>query len=90
MAVVYDEVFISTMKEINVCKGAIKKLSRTLADMEKKYGMATAEFMEGLGRGQMRCTRDYKRWHDSYAGLMDWEQRLKEFQEILENAAKTA
>ena len=89
MGVVYDEVFISTMKEINVCKNEIRKLSKVAYDMETKYNLSTVEFMERFNSGTMGEGKDYREWYDSYAGLKGWEQRLKEFQEILENAAKT-
>ncbi len=88
MGVVYDELFISTMKEINVCKGAIRRLSGTLNDMERKYNLTTAEFMDKYDSGKMEDGRDFKEWHDSFIGLKSWQQRLKEFEEILGNAKR--
>ncbi len=88
MGVVYDELFISTMKEISVCKKAIKKLSKTLNDMELKHNMATAEFIVRLREGKMRDETDYAKWHDSFVGLNSWEERLREFEEILRSAEK--
>ncbi len=83
MAVVYDEVYISTMREIRVCKEAIKKLSRVLGEMERRYGISTAEFMDRFGGCGMVNNRDYEKWHDSFVGLKSYEKTLKEFEEIL-------
>lgn len=88
MGVVYDELLIATMKEMNVCKKAIKKLSGTLNDMETKYNLTTAEFIERFENGRMRDEKDHIKWHDSYSGLKAWEQRLRELEEIIENAGK--
>ncbi len=88
MVVVYDELFISTMKEINVCKKAIRRLSKTLSDLETKYDLTTAEFIERFNDGRMRAEKEYIKWHDSFMGLKNWQQRLKEFEEILANASK--
>lgn len=88
MGVVYDELFIAAMKEMNVCRNTIKRLSKALADMELKYDMSTAEFMERFRGGKMGDGKDYEKWHDSFVGLKTWEQRLKEFEEILGNASE--
>ncbi len=83
MGVVYDELFISTMKEISVCKNVIKKLSKTVNDMELKHNLTTAEFIERLREGSMGDSVDFVKWHDSIVGLKSWEERLKEFEKIL-------
>ncbi len=83
MAVVYDEVYISTMREIRVCKETIKRLSKSLGEMERRYGISTKEFMDRFGGCGLINSRDYEEWHDSFVGLKSWEKRLKEFEEIL-------
>ncbi len=88
MGVVYDELFISTMKEIDVCKKAIRRLSKTLSDMETKYNLTTAEFMERFKDGRMGKEKEHMEWHDSYAGLKNWQQRLKEFERILQDGTR--
>ncbi len=88
MGVVYDELFISTMKEINVCKKAIRKLSRTLAGMETKYGLTTAEFIENFNDGRTVEEKDHVKWRDSFTGLKNWQQRIKELEQILRDGTK--
>jgi hypothetical protein len=83
MAVVYDELYISTMREISVCRKKIGKLRRILDDMERKYQLSTSEFIRKFTEGAMRDHKDYLAWYDSYQGLGNWEERLKGFHEIL-------
>lgn len=86
MGVVYDELYISTMREINVCASVIQKLERVVADMERKYHLKTSEFMERFTKGGMEDNKDFMTWHASYERLKYWEGRLKEFKDILQNA----
>jgi hypothetical protein len=90
MGVVYDELLIATMKEMNVCRKAIMRLSKALADMEIKYDMSTAEFIERFTDGRMGDGKDYVKWHNSFAGLKNWEQRLREFEQILRDGTGAA
>jgi len=85
MSVPYDELFISTRREINVCEGAIRKLRRTLDDMEDKYRMGTQEFIGRFGRGELRESEDFLLWRESGEGLKRWEERLEGLREILQN-----
>ena len=86
MGVVYDELYISTMREMDVCAGAILKLERVIRDMERKYHLKTPEFMERFSKGGMEDNSDFVTWHASYVRLKHWEGRLKEFKDILRNA----
>ena len=83
MGVVYDELYISTMREIEVCRQSIRKLKKNLGRMEKKYHLGTAEFVERFNEGTLEHSEDYVAWHTSCEGLKRWEERLKEFYEIL-------
>lgn len=87
MGVVYDELFIATMKEIDVCRGAIGRLSKVMADMEKKYGMTTEKFLKEFSDGRIGGGEDYTKWHDSFLGLKNWEDRMKEHERILRGRA---
>ncbi len=88
MGIVYDELFISTMKEIDVCKRAIKRSAGILNDLERKYNLTTVEFMEKINGGKMEKDKDFKIWSDSVEGLKSWQERLKELEEILANAKR--
>ena len=83
MAVVYDELYISTMREISVCRKKIGKLKRDLGEMERKYGMSTEEFIRRFREGGMREHKDFSVWHDCHEGLRNWEERLRGYHEIL-------
>ncbi len=83
MGVVYDEVYISTKREIDVCEKAIKKLSRTISEMERKYQIKTAEFIAGFNEERIESNNDFLFWRESVDGLKRWEERLKGFREIL-------
>ena len=85
MAVVYDEVYISIMREIRVCRKKIEKLKKDLGEMERKYWIGTEEFIRRFGEGGMREHKDFSVWHDRYEGLKNWEERLRGFHEILES-----
>jgi phosphoglycolate phosphatase-like HAD superfamily hydrolase len=85
MSVPYDELFISTRREINVCEGAIRKLRKTLEDMESKYRLETREFIARFGRGEFRENEDFLLWRESGEGLENWEERLEGLREILQN-----
>jgi hypothetical protein len=85
MAVVYDELYISTMREISVCRKKIGKLKKDLGKMERNYGMTTEEFIRRFGEGGMRDHDDFSVWHDCYVGLKNWEERLRGYHEILES-----
>ena len=84
MAVVYDEFYISTMREISVCRRNIGKLTKTLEKLERKYGRKTPEFIKGSGGEGAGDGSDDRVWRDTYQGLKRWEERLREFTEILE------
>jgi hypothetical protein len=86
MGAVYDELYISTMREMDVCASAIRKLEKIIGDMERKYNMKTPEFIERFSKGGMENNKDFIEWHGSYKRLKHWEGRLKEFGDILQNA----
>lgn len=83
MAVEYDEIYIAAMKEIDVCEKAIRNLSKTVEDMERRYGISSEEFMERFGGCGLINNKDYMEWHDSFMGLNSWKAKLKEFQKML-------
>jgi len=86
MGMVYDELYISTMREMDVCASTIRKLEKVIGDMEKKYNLKTPEFVERFSKGGMEHNKDFVEWHASYEGLKHWEGRLKDFKDILQNA----
>ena len=86
MGVVYDELYISTMREMDVCVSIVRKLERAIRDMERKYQLKTSEFIERFNKGGMEDNKDFMTWHTSYERLKHWESRLKEYEDILQTA----
>lgn len=85
MGLVYDEVYISAMREIDVCEKAIRKSRRTISKMELKYHIKTAEFIERFNEKSEDSNKEFRLWRESVEGLKGWEDRLKRLQEILAN-----
>ena len=83
MSLVYDELFISTKREIAVCEDAMKKVRKTLAHMESRYAMSTPAFIEKVKNNDMGGNADYELWYSSFLGLGRWEERLEGLREIL-------
>jgi uncharacterized protein YllA (UPF0747 family) len=80
----YDEIKITTRREIAVCEDAIRKLKKTIAVMEQKYHMSTAEFMKNVQAGADRSRKDFVQWYESLEALTRWEERLKGHMKIIE------
>lgn len=85
MTVPYDELFISTKREITICEKKIAGLRKDLGEMEKRYGMSTEEFIGRFTGGDMEDRRDFRDWREKYEGLAKWGKRLHDLREILRN-----
>jgi hypothetical protein len=79
----YDEIRITTRREISVCKGAILKLEQIISGFEKKYQFASADFLEGAGQTARVEAGDMTPWRNSCLALDRWKDRLKEHLEIM-------
>lgn len=84
MGVLYDEVYISTMREIKVCENTTKKLEKNLDEMERRYSMKTEEFLKRFGQGSIESNKDFVLWHGMYESLLLEEKRMAEFKEIMQ------
>ena len=78
-----DEYEISIAREISLCRKIIGRLKINLAAMEKRYGIATEEFLRspeiyerGGGRGQ-----DFERWRDDHEELRERVRMLRNYEE---------
>ncbi len=79
----YDEIRITTRREINVCRNAIKKLEVFIEDMEEKYHLKSLEMIAGLAASPHPLNEDFVRWRDSYLALKRWQERLAEHEQIM-------
>ncbi|MDA8078007.1 MAG: hypothetical protein M0Z79_03605 [Nitrospiraceae bacterium] len=83
MEVPYDEIYISTMREMDVCRDRIRKCEQVIAEMERARGITTEEFLRLHAAGGMTGDTDYVRWYECSEGLRNWKERLQGFEEIL-------
>ena len=80
----YDEIRITTRREIHICEAAIKKLEHRIAAMEAKYRRKIADLqredfdtIDGATHGEL------KRWRDDCLALQRWNVRLDEHRRIM-------
>jgi len=48
MPITYDELWISTMREINICKDYIKSYEKEIKTLEEKLGIKVSEINEEM------------------------------------------
>jgi hypothetical protein len=53
MGIPYDEIAVSTKREINLFERAIRKLKKDLADLERNCQMTVREAVKGFGKGDI-------------------------------------
>jgi hypothetical protein len=80
----YDEVRITTCREIKVCEGAIKKLVKTIAALEKKYNKTSSDFLQDFDPSADPSNDELTSWHDSCYALQRWKERLSAHRQIME------
>ena len=79
-----DEYGISLSREIDVCRGIIRKAEKTLSAMEGKYRLSTEEFIEGFRSGKLTgSNEDYTTWINAHETLCRWNEKMREYQKIL-------
>lgn len=83
MSIVYDEVWITTMREIEICRYSLRKYEGFLKKMEDKYGMKTEEFVKRYREGYL-YNKDFKKWYDTYLAREKCSLRKKELEGFLE------
>lgn len=84
MSLEYDEIRITTRREIAICRQAIKKLETVLAGMEKKHRTASADFLKDFDPNITKATSEMIEWYESCCALQRWKERLVEHRRIME------
>ena len=79
----YDEIKITTRREINICEHAISKLEKIIASMERKYGKGSKDFFRELEGTPHPYDSDIVHWYESFSALTRWKERLAAHQEIM-------
>lgn len=76
--ITYDEVWISTMREINICKDYIKAYQKEISKLEKELGIKADEINE-----EMLKDKRVKKLYEKTLALERQKNRLKELEELL-------
>jgi len=85
MGIIYDEVWITTSREVKVCEDSIRSYKKELKSFEQRYGITTEEFINSGATCIINISdKDRKKWYELYLGLKKTEERLKGLQEFLE------
>ena len=80
----YDEIRITTRREIAICEQAITKLEKTLAGMEKKHGISSTEFLQKFDPSITQADGEMMEWYETCQALQRWRERLVEHLLIME------
>ncbi|TKB25125.1 hypothetical protein FCL47_15880 [Desulfopila sp. IMCC35006] len=80
----YDEIRITTRREIVICEKAIKKLENVVKSMEKKYSLHTSQFLRDFDPQTSQTNSELRVWHDSCRALERWQERLSSHRQIME------
>lgn len=89
MSITYDEVYISTIREIKICKDYIKKYEKEISKLEKKLGInvndAIAKYQKLYMNNKTKTSADgqLKKIYDLKLALEKEKKRLKELEELL-------
>lgn len=83
MTIEYDEIRITTRREINVCEGAIRELEKVIGSMEEKYKTASVDFLREFEPPASPPKGELTRWHDSCHALERWKERLSDHRQIM-------
>lgn len=76
-----DEYCISISREITVCRNMVDRQKKELTQFEKQYGISTEQLIAGELPEIVGAARDMETWRNGYAGLLAWQQRLREYEE---------
>lgn len=83
MAITYDEVWITTGREIKICQDSIRAYEKELKTLESQYSIKPDELFEKLKNNHILESHE-ARWYSTYLALKREEQRLQELETFLE------
>jgi hypothetical protein len=79
-----DEYEISLSRELGVCDGYIKKYQRVLREMEKRYGLTTAIFIDHRRNGSLPEASEFIAWQRAFKSMQRWSAVRSEYWGLLE------
>jgi hypothetical protein len=80
---IYDEIRITTCREIKVCEGAIKKLEKAIGVLERKYNKTSSDFLHDFDPYEYPPNGELTHWHDNCCALERWKERLSAHWQIM-------
>jgi hypothetical protein len=83
MSLQYDEIRITTRREIVICERAIKKLEEVVGAMEDKHRTSSAAFLKDFDPAA-HPDHELNHWYESWSALLRWKERLAEHRRIME------
>lgn len=78
MSITYDEVWISTMREIKICKDYIKSYEKQLNELEERLKIKASDITEDL-----LSNKEMKKLYETKLALEREIKRLKGLEELL-------
>jgi hypothetical protein len=79
-----DEYEISLNRECNHCQSVISRLQKALQKRQKLYGQTYDDVLAAREQGRIEISdRELNNWKEDSEALPIWEQRLKEYREVL-------
>ena len=79
-----DEYSISLSREVAVCESMIRKVRRLLAELERRHGYTTEEFIEKARSGMTDSQQpDFLRWSELADRLLTWTGKREEYVSLL-------
>jgi hypothetical protein len=78
-----DEYEISLSREIDVCRGRVRAIKKTLYKMEQKYGITTEQFLNNPKNVAGKVSADDAgKWTDNCAALKVWQDKHLDFESL--------
>jgi hypothetical protein len=79
-----DEYEISLNRECNHCQSVISRLQKALQKRQKLYGQTYDDVLAARKQGRIEISdRELVNWKEDSEALPVWEQRLKEYRDVL-------
>ncbi len=83
MAIIYDEVWITSSREVQVCLDAIKAYEKELKELEDRYSIKGNELLLKIEDGYVPSGPE-ARWYETHLGLLRTRERLEGLKRFLE------
>ncbi len=83
MAIIYDEVWITSSREVKICLDAIKAYEKELKKLEERYSINGQGLLLKIEKGYVPAGHE-ARWYETHLGLLRTRERLEGLKRFLE------